>query len=592
MMQPSSLLVVDADTRSLETLTFGFEREGCKVSSTSDPRRASQLARTAAPELAVVTLRGDDRAGLELIEGLKSAATSEMPIVAIGASARKPEALTAGATDFLPLPIFLRDVISVGRLSSLESKNGRAQREGQGDKKPNVSPAPGEIQMRLSEFFGLFYLLRAMAAAERSGVLLLTRGNRRAELRIHQGAVVSANIGALQGLPALHHVLLWEEAALSLTRRPNPTRNQLHLSSQEVLDECERFLRDFAHAVRDLGAPRTLYVPAADPTSAMPGLQPSQVTPLLRLFDGHRVLSDVIEESPFRIFDTVRMIRRLRDGGALTARPDGLVRERGEERAGARSPRQNGTTQKSMLAEWAMVPDQRGVVGNRRSTTRRLKPVGGPAPNPGRMPMAAPIPLTTRKGSSASGEIPAIRRRPTAELAIAPTLQVRVDALGAPLASRDAEPSAVQKTPPPIRTRAGSGRFASLASGGTPARGERSASGRQARLEGEPSPRAERSGSGRHATMESGPAPKAGRSGSGRYTPLENKPASKAELAARPGRSTGGAPGSAPEDFDAIEADFFAREADLYKREAIETFDDLDPAGGRLPGQRPRKKPG
>ena len=28
MMQPSSLLLVDADTRSLETLTFGFEREG------------------------------------------------------------------------------------------------------------------------------------------------------------------------------------------------------------------------------------------------------------------------------------------------------------------------------------------------------------------------------------------------------------------------------------------------------------------------------------------------------------------------------------------------------------------------------------
>jgi CheY-like chemotaxis protein len=591
MMQPSSLLVVDADTRSLETLTFGFEREGCTVSSASDPRRASQLARTAAPELAVVTLRGDDRAGLELIEGLKGATTKEMPIVAIGASARKPEALTAGATDFLPLPIFLRDVISVGRLSSLESKNGRAQRESRGDKKASAAPAPDEIQMRLSEFFGLFYLLRAMAAAERSGVLLLTRGNRRAELRIHQGAVVSANIGALQGLPALHHVLLWEEAALSLTRRPNPTRNQLHLSSQEVLDECERFLRDFAHAVRDLGAPRTLYVPAADPTSAMPGLQPSQVTPLLRLFDGHRVLSDVIEESPFRIFDTVRMIRRLRDGGALTARPDGLVRERGEERTGARSTRPNGITQKSMLAEWAMVPDQRGVVGNRRSTTRRLKPIGGPAPSPGRMPTATPIPLTTRKGSSASGEIPAIRRRPTparaTELAIAPTVQVRLDGLGSPMASRDAELAAVQKTPPPVRTRGGSGRFASLASG-TPARGERSASGRQARFEGEPSPRAERSGSGRHATMESGPAPKAGRTGSGRYTPLENKPASKAELASRPGRSTGGA----PEDFDAIEADFFAREADLYKREAIETFDDLDPGGGRPPGQRPRRKPG
>ena len=28
MSQPSSLFVVDSDVRSLETLTFGFEREG------------------------------------------------------------------------------------------------------------------------------------------------------------------------------------------------------------------------------------------------------------------------------------------------------------------------------------------------------------------------------------------------------------------------------------------------------------------------------------------------------------------------------------------------------------------------------------
>ena len=38
-----------------------------------------------------------------------------------------------------------------------------------------------ELQTRLSEHYGLFYLLRAMASSERSGILSLTRGNRRAE---------------------------------------------------------------------------------------------------------------------------------------------------------------------------------------------------------------------------------------------------------------------------------------------------------------------------------------------------------------------------------------------------------------------------
>ena len=269
--------------------------------------------------MAIVSLREPEQSSLEVVSALRSVA-KDLPVVVLGAHGCKADALRAGAADFLSLPTYLRDVIGVGKLSALGSKaKTNATRSG-----APTGPRPtaeGELQTRLSEHYGLFFLLRAMASSERSGILALTRGSRRAELRIHEGTVVSASVGAMQGLPALHHLLLWEEAAISLTRRTIPKRSQLHLSAQEILDECERFLRDFAHAARDLGAPRTLYVAAAEPTPEVRGLQPSQVTPLLRLFDGRRVLADVIEESPFRIFDTVRMIRRLREGGILVMPP-------------------------------------------------------------------------------------------------------------------------------------------------------------------------------------------------------------------------------------------------------------------------------
>jgi hypothetical protein len=287
-----------------------------------------------------------------------------------------------------------------------------------------------------------------------------------------------------------------------------------------------------------------------------------------------------------------------------------------------------------------MVPDQRGVVRNRRSTSRPLRPIGlgAAAPRPARA--ATPIPLTTRKGSQAVGDAPAIKRKLTparaTDLGIAPTVQVRLDSTGmplsAPMAPADAGatgPFGVQKTPPPVRARGGSARHSAL--GDTPVpRAERAASGRYAPLEETPPPRAERAASGRYAPLEDAPPPKAERAASGRYAPLEDAPPPKAERAAsdrhatlgdapppkadrggsdrhatldrgpapraeltpRPRRITGGAQGSAPDAFDAIEADFFAREADLYKREALETFDDLDPVGGlpRSSGQRPRKK--
>ena len=48
MTQPQSLLIVDSDLHGLETLTYGFEREGCKVTRTSDLSRAVQLSRAPA----------------------------------------------------------------------------------------------------------------------------------------------------------------------------------------------------------------------------------------------------------------------------------------------------------------------------------------------------------------------------------------------------------------------------------------------------------------------------------------------------------------------------------------------------------------
>ena len=354
MTQPSSLILVDADLHGLETLTYGFEREGCKVTRTSDLSRAVQLSRTSAPAMAVVMLREPIAPALEVITGLR-AARGPMPIVALGDVAHEAAARAAGASDFLRTPTYIRDVVNIAKLNAYGD-------DGEG---------------LLSEYHGLFYLLRAMSAVSHSCVLRLARGPRRAEIRFKDGKVVSATVHALQNLPALHHVLLWEEAKVSVAGGAVAKPSQFPLSAQEVLDECERFLRDFAHAARDLGPPNTIYQPVPEPRPAIAGLQPNQMMPLLKLFDGKHGLSDVVEESPFRIFDTIRMIRRLVEGGVLTTRT--ARRPTGPQQRISRpvAPLNGrGTGPQSMLGQWAMVPDQRGVVGDRRSPSRPLLPFG------------------------------------------------------------------------------------------------------------------------------------------------------------------------------------------------------------------------
>ena len=344
------------------------------------------------------------------------------------------------------------------------------------------------------------------------------------------------------------------------------------------------------------------------------------MVPLLKLFDGKHGLSDVVEESPFRIFDTIRMIRRLVEGGVLTTR---AARRPSQRISRPLAPLNgHGTGPQSMLGQWAMVPDQRGVVGDRRSPSRPLMPFGtqvfdqpgrgpdrrkpsqpfkpfatpGPTPLPTPpptmvTPAPAPIPLTHKKVASGaivakgefesvSGEIPPVKRGPTpgpiTSLALEPTVQVKLNPDGTPVEmppsrrttpvaspTLESAPEALSE-PPPRRpkVRAAAARVRNVVrAAAARARCAVGAGVVRAALSQPPGPELPAL---REALPEalSEPAP--------REVPRPIVRASKTPV---PRRVT---PAAA---FDAVEADFFAREADLYKREAVETFDDLDPGG-------------
>jgi hypothetical protein len=86
------------------------------------------------------------------------------------------------------------------------------------------------------------------------------------------------------------------------------------------MDEAERFVRDYAHAIQGIGPTSSVYQKSDTKLAGAAGSVPSEVTPVLRLFDGRRTLTDIIDESPFRVFDTIRILTRLVDVGVLTRR--------------------------------------------------------------------------------------------------------------------------------------------------------------------------------------------------------------------------------------------------------------------------------
>src|SRR3977135_3766278 len=85
---------------------------------------------------------------------------------------------------------------------------------------------------------------------------------------------------------------------------------------------------------------------------------PTEVYGVLRMFDGYRVLADVLEDSPYRVFETLRVAHR-----ALRARTCPVAHgARGDGGPSASGARQDGDSGPTARDSGPIARDARGKV--------------------------------------------------------------------------------------------------------------------------------------------------------------------------------------------------------------------------------------
>jgi len=295
----SKVIVLDPDVRAGQQVQLGFERES--VPAVTIPVDGAKLE-LPGDDAGLVVVGGSDGQSLELIRrtrALLDFRQIDVPLIFAGRGIERSDAQAAGADEAVLQPAYLRDVVTVGRLL-------RGRPFGQRD----------HIMGSLAQLTGMFPLVRALASMGRSATLTLARGLRRGEIRFYHGEVTSAQLGITHGQAALHQLLLWTDARFDFHHEDVVRRHQIPLTHDELLADAERFLASVRESSGGL-SPSMVLEPDLDRVRSFGKQIPTEVHGVLRMFDGYRVLSDVLEDSAYRVFETLRVAQRAVEIGAL-----------------------------------------------------------------------------------------------------------------------------------------------------------------------------------------------------------------------------------------------------------------------------------
>ena len=394
MARTSPFVVLECGAGRSSPIVSALEKDGCEAKAL---RLTGRLSAGLGPGTrCVVVAGGDAKASAAACKAIRSeGSTAMVPVLVLLGEGDRGRLVEAGATAVLTEPAYLRDVATLARLLA-----------GVGAASLRRPAGPVEYRASLREY-GLYFLLRALVAAEIAATLLVRMDARVGEIFVAGGRVAGASLGGRVGLPALHALLLWPDAALTIRfGSPRPS-GHISLPAEETFADVERHIKDFWATLGTLGRPDSILVQeVAAVAEHIKGIPP-QVAPVLRLFDGYRTLADVAADSPYSVFDTLRITQRLvqlgvvRDTGADAERLlEPLRGERVDACGEAASRRGHGrkAEEVSLAARLEAVVGDRGAVtffapmGTQRRSRGKLKTADGGRVSAGQVsaPVQAP----------------------------------------------------------------------------------------------------------------------------------------------------------------------------------------------------------
>ncbi|MCZ7677291.1 MAG: DUF4388 domain-containing protein [Sandaracinaceae bacterium] len=376
-MAKKSLLLVDADPRSLRVLEVSLRKAGYSVATCRDAQSALETVDLSQPDLILSDTRLPGINGFELVQELRKREEHKgvpfMFLSSDGSVESKVRGLELGVEDYLVKPIYIKEIITRINLTlQRQEREGLARR---------TSISKTRFTGQLGDM-GLVDLLQTVEISRKSGVLELTNGAHRGTVTFRDGQLVDAEAGRLRGDAAIYRLLLWNEGEFEIDFRPVRAEQRIKSSTQALLMEGMRRIDEWGRLLEQIPSLDNVFEVSEEELVERLAEIPDEINEILRHIDGRRSLMQVVDACGGDDLETLTAIteallrgHHLSDGAHRRGRGGSPPRRRARpgrgravhpgRRGGGRS-RGRGGRPRAARADGA-APEPGGARGDRRS---------------------------------------------------------------------------------------------------------------------------------------------------------------------------------------------------------------------------------
>jgi DNA-binding response OmpR family regulator len=390
-----SLLLVDADPRSLRVLEVSLRKAGYSVATCGDAEQALEMVDISKPDLIISDTRLPGMDGFDLIQNLRqNPHYADIPFMFLSSDVsveNKVRGLELGVEDYLTKPIYIKEIITRVNLE-LQRRQREGLQERTSTSKTRFSGSLGDM--------GLVDLLQTIDISRKSGVLHLSSGEQSGAIYFTDGRIVHAELGKLRGESAVYRVLVWNEGHFDLEFRPvRVDEETIRTSTQGLLMEGMRRVDEWGRLLEQLPILESVF--EVDEGQLLERLAeiPDEINDILKLFDGRRTVLKVVDERGEDDLATLTAISKLYFEGLIVD-----TGRQGEEAESAPSSEgaPQGTDEAGEQALLPYDPMEAGVVPGDDDT-----PLPGPLPDRG-------VPLHAELAGSGVHGLPSLMGAPAA----------------------------------------------------------------------------------------------------------------------------------------------------------------------------------